>query len=565
MSIAYNDYTNEDAHPSAEHPSAKNPSARQTSSSAGQTPTGQTSPSAEHAHRSYDSAQRSQYDHNTVSINPQQELEDLISFVNNGWLSSSEFDGPTFLWNHLISDASAQDDAQRNNMPVADPADADTVISLPMQWYFDAIASIVPTAERSQSSIEIPRNDMPTFQLDSQALSGVDAVVGNALMSTRWVNATANLAKAVELTARFVGNVADRDNEGFDYLKELIQNIRVYMDSVARNADPQDGEAALELITQVACNEDFRLNSMQMIELLACGLSFAQWDDTRMFAYDALNRALDTMDRFAREEHLDPNIDYNPSSAANTDITDIADIVANGVTSNTTGVNSDAVTTVANGDNNSNDSSNIDSTTPMRSAEEINRMTIAISVRQQFEQAILFLRHDLMRISGDAQDADQFLLQHHDTEPLADAYVARLVAAERWDDLIDFIDMVERDHPNQYTVMFPEELVPYEWESLREAALEALNSWGDLRAMYRERIVEAYDPSDGKAIAQLRAISDDWANEVRCIVAEYADGYDRYARNMIYEHLMITEGLRDEAARYCHNFPEASNDLASLL
>ena len=59
------------------------------------------------------------------------------------------------------------------------------------------------------------------FRLDSQALSGVDAVVGNAVISTRWLDAVGNLAKAVEMTARFVGNVADRDNEGFDYLKVL--------------------------------------------------------------------------------------------------------------------------------------------------------------------------------------------------------------------------------------------------------------------------------------------------------------------------------------------------------
>ena len=89
----------------------------------------------------------------------------------------------------------------------------------------------------------MPRNDMPTFRIDSQALSGVDAVVGNALMSTRWVDATTNLAKSVEMTARFVGNAADRDGEGFDYLKELIQNVRVYMDSVARPAGRGEGAA----------------------------------------------------------------------------------------------------------------------------------------------------------------------------------------------------------------------------------------------------------------------------------------------------------------------------------
>ena len=62
---------------------------------------------------------------------------------------------------------------------------------MPMQWYFDSIAAMVPTAERTDTGVEIPRIDMPTFHLDSQALSGVDAVVGNAIVSTRWLDAVA--------------------------------------------------------------------------------------------------------------------------------------------------------------------------------------------------------------------------------------------------------------------------------------------------------------------------------------------------------------------------------------
>ena len=108
----------------------------------------------------------------------------------------------------MISDASAQDDDNRNNVPVAAPNEVADVIGLTMQWYFDSISSTVPTAERTEDGVSMPRNDMPTFRIDSQALSGVDAVVGNALMSTRWVDATTNLAKSVEMTARFVGNAA---------------------------------------------------------------------------------------------------------------------------------------------------------------------------------------------------------------------------------------------------------------------------------------------------------------------------------------------------------------------
>ncbi|MEE3342427.1 MAG: hypothetical protein VZR37_07010, partial [Bifidobacterium merycicum] len=80
-------------------------------------------------------------------------------------------------------------------------------------------------------------------------------------------------------------------------------------------------------------------------------------------------------------------------------------------------------------------------------------------------------------------------------EPLADTYAARLVDAERWTDLIDFVDLVERDNPNQCTVMFPEDIVPYEWETMREAALEALGRRDELIAMYRERLDDEFDPN----------------------------------------------------------------------
>ena len=67
------------------------------------------------------------------SFNRRQEADDLTDYVNNGWLSSAEFDGPTFLWNHLIREASQEDAAQRNDVPVANLSDADVVINMPMR------------------------------------------------------------------------------------------------------------------------------------------------------------------------------------------------------------------------------------------------------------------------------------------------------------------------------------------------------------------------------------------------------------------------------------------------
>ena len=427
------------------------------------------------------------------SFNRRQDADDLTDYVNNGWLSSNEFDGPTFLWNHMIREASRGGSDQRNDVPVANLSDADTVINMPMQWYFDALASMVPTAERTDTGVEIPRIDMPTFSIDSQALSGVDAVVGNAVASTRWLDAVGNLAKAVEMTARFGGNVADRDNEGFDYLKDLIQTVRVYMDAVACNADPMTGEQALNIITQVACNEDFRLNAMQMVELLSCGLSFAQWDDTRMFAYDALNKGIATMSDFASSAStLSNSADDSNSRDIQTD----SQPVAQAKTDLSLFEDDDSLS--------AEDLNNLAMLDPALLSEK----EIAQAAQNQFDHAVQFLRHDLLRISGDIDEADRFLRDNHTSEPLADAYAARLIASERWQDLLNFVDLVERDTPNQTTVMFPEEVVPYEWETIREAALEALGRRDELIAMYQERLDDTYDPNTALNHLKLQAWQD---------------------------------------------------------
>ena len=427
------------------------------------------------------------------SFNRRQDADDLTNYVNNGWLNSNEFDGPTFLWNHMIREASREGSDQRNDVPIANLSDADTVINMPMQWYFDALASMVPTAERTDTGVEIPRIDMPTFSLDSQALSGVDAVVGNAVASTRWLDAVGNLAKAVEMTARFVGNVADRDNEGFDYLKDLIQTVRVYMDAVACNADPMTGEQALRMITKVACNEDFRLNAMQMVELLSCGLSFAQWDDTRMFAYDALNKGIATMSDFASSAStLSNSADDSNSRDIQTD----SQPVAQAKTDLSLFEDDDSLS--------AEDLNNLAMLDPALLSEK----EIAQAAQNQFDHAVQFLRHDLLRISGDIDEADRFLRDNHTSEPLADAYAARLIASERWQDLLNFVDLVERDTPNQTTVMFPEEVVPYEWETIREAALEALGRRDELIAMYQERLDDTYDPNTALNHLKLQAWQD---------------------------------------------------------
>ena len=67
-------------------------------------------------------------------IDARHDAEELSDYVNNGWLRTGEFDGPTILWNHLIREASEHDAENRNDAPVAPLSDADNVIGMPMQW-----------------------------------------------------------------------------------------------------------------------------------------------------------------------------------------------------------------------------------------------------------------------------------------------------------------------------------------------------------------------------------------------------------------------------------------------
>ena len=223
------------------------------------------------------------------------ELYDIEDFIGTSCLNNDDLHAPTFLWDSSICEESRDDDAERLGTPVAPTDEAETVMTLSMQWYFDSLAAIVPGAQRTGDGIEMPLRDMPTFRIDSQALQGVSCVVGNAVASNHWLDAVNNLARALEITAEFLNNCADRDNEGLDFLEDTIMQVQVYMDSVARNASPDVAATALRRITDVACSKYFHLNATKMIELLSCTLSFASYDDTRVLAYESLERAVDYM------------------------------------------------------------------------------------------------------------------------------------------------------------------------------------------------------------------------------------------------------------------------------
>ena len=432
------------------------------------------------------------------------DLAELREFVNDGWLQYGGLDGPVFLWNRMISEVSVQDDHSRSNSPVAPLEQARAMMMTPIEWYLRAIGSTTASATPTAGGYDIPRVDMPTFRIESHALSGVEAVVGNATMSTQWIPAARNLALAATITSMFIGTVADRNDEGYEFLKGVIQNIRLYADAIARNAEPSTAQTALGAIVGAACSDNFKLNPLHMVELLSSCLSFAQWDDTRVLAYDAISRGeramLDTAEVTGFEDPDD--------------------------------------------------------------ADE----SIKAQLFEQFEHSMLFLHHDLLRVSGEDAEADAYLREHHDVEALADAYAVRLISQNRWRELLDFSSTVVDDNPNQHVSMIPASLVPYEWDSIREMALLALDERDKLCALYRERIVEAYGHDEVYNVTRLRAVSrSTWGQQVRAIIREYDDGRGRFTRNLAYEQILMMEKLGIHAWRYCLQFPRARARLAKTI
>lgn len=477
-----------------------------------------------------DSSNREQY----------RELEHMMEYVSEEWGYTDNVTGPTFLWDPTISDCAQDDDMTRHDTPVAPLEQAEQVMTLPMQWYFDGITAITPTAEHTERGIEIPRIDMPSFTLDSEALAGVSTVVTNAVSSTRWLESTRNLCRALELTAHFISACEDRHQECMEYLKDIIVIVRTYMDAVARHAEPEVSAQALRLVTQVACNEDFRINTTPMMDVLSCALSFAQWDDTRIFAYEALDTASAVMDDMVApyRDIVDTDQEFRAmmTGAYAHEFADLDGVHDNPYTQDF-------------------------------AQDPNNAQELELYAYDQFTQAKLLLRHDLLRLSGDIEEADQLLYEHSMMAPLADAYAARLILTERWHDLLAFVDTVEARNPAQFTMMFPENLVPYDWDSIREIALQALNDREQLQQIYRDRIIGAFDIEDMAALNNLRRVSNDieWESQVEYVVEQYHEQYCHDVRNPVYEHLLVMQELRDEAIQYIDDFPDAWPVLASIL
>lgn len=140
----------------------------------------------------------------------------------------------------------------------------------------------------------MPFNPLHGSNPFDQALSGLDAVVRNALHSTDYANACLNLAVAIQALAAFTNATRDDLHILSNANDVLVSQIRCYMENVASDADSPTASMALDRIVEAAYSPDIQFyDPMNAAMLLGSALAFARHDDKTMWAYDVIDTALE--------------------------------------------------------------------------------------------------------------------------------------------------------------------------------------------------------------------------------------------------------------------------------
>lgn len=211
--------------------------------------------------------------------------------------SAARWRAPMYLWTNLIQRCALEAERTMEDEPVPTAEDVEDLVMPPMSWYYQSLEE--QGCAPDMQALD-PMANVPTFEADSQAMSGVVAAVEQSDSSTRWLDAVCAVTYAIELGCKFLGTIADRNCEAYDMMMSQIFRLRIYMDSVARHADIDTSIKALAMVGDVVCSRAMILYPNLMVEMLACSLSFANWEDTRAVAYSALNRAMTYMRSVAR-------------------------------------------------------------------------------------------------------------------------------------------------------------------------------------------------------------------------------------------------------------------------
>lgn len=192
--------------------------------------------------------------------------------------------------------------APQPEVPIIPAPEAGRMILGPMEEYRRLHAS--DTEDPDDPDAPGAPNPFPLDALHGvnpfdQALSGLNAVVENALHSTDYANACLNLAVAIRALAAFTNATRDDRHILSNANDVLVSQIRCAMENVASDADSPTASMALDRIVEAAYSPDIQFyDPMNAAMLLASALAFARHDDKTIWAYDVIDTALE---RFSPE------------------------------------------------------------------------------------------------------------------------------------------------------------------------------------------------------------------------------------------------------------------------
>ncbi|MDD6373661.1 MAG: hypothetical protein PUF97_04195 [Bifidobacteriaceae bacterium] len=121
--------------------------------------------------------------------------------------------------------------------------------------------------------------------------TGVHQVLENALRSTDWEAATRNICTVIRFMADATQIFNDSKDVARSHAHALLMPVTRYMSFMSEEASPDVSGSALGQLTKLATNDLVMHVFSGGIPLFSCALPFARWDDTSMWAYEAMDTA----------------------------------------------------------------------------------------------------------------------------------------------------------------------------------------------------------------------------------------------------------------------------------
>lgn len=125
----------------------------------------------------------------------------------------------------------------------------------------------------------------------SAVFEGVHTVLSNALKSTDWENATANICLCIRMLAEITHVFNDKDGAARNHAHELMLPVTRYFTWMSEEAAPDVSGNALGALMKAGTDDLVMHIFSGGIPIFSCALPFARWDDTSMWAYEAMETA----------------------------------------------------------------------------------------------------------------------------------------------------------------------------------------------------------------------------------------------------------------------------------